>query len=134
MNTPRLAVAIAAFGLFFAAGCSKSASVDGARGDTLTLVKPAAVTLERGGMSKAAIKIQRKDLTGDVAIRFTHLPKGVDVVESDNRIVGDEGSYTLRAGDDADLVENHSAEVTATASTGGISVSQPILINVKSKN
>jgi len=116
------------------AGCSKSASVQGDGTGKLTLNKPSAVTVHRGGMAKADIKIARKDLTGDVTVRFANLPKGVSVVESDNRIVGDSGSYTMKAADDADLVENFITDVTASAGPGNISVSQPISISVKAKN
>jgi hypothetical protein len=125
-----LVAALAAFAL---AGCAKSASVEGAANAKLTLVKPSAVTVHRGGMAKADIQIKRQDLPGDVTIRFTNLPKGVEIVESDSKIVGDKGSYTLRAGDAADLVENFSADVTATAGPGNISVSEPINISVKEK-
>jgi len=129
-NHMYLAVMLAALAL---AGCSKSASVEGEGSTKLTLVKPSAVTVQRGAMAKADIKIKRQNLVGDVTIRFTNLPKGVDVVEADSRIVGDDGSYTLRAAEDADLVEKHSATVTATAGPGNISVSEPIDINVKVK-
>jgi hypothetical protein len=66
-----------------------------------------------------------------VTIRFTNLPKGVTVVDSDSKIVGDQGSYTLKAGDSADLVANHAATVTASADPGNISVSQSVVINVE---
>ena len=84
-------------------------------------------------MAKATVNIKRQDLVGDVTIRFTNLPKGVEIVESDSKIVGEQGIYTLRAGEDADLVENFSADVTASAGPGNVSVSQPININVKPK-
>lgn len=129
-NQMLLVATIAAFVL---AGCSESTSVVGEGSKKLTLIKPAAVTVHRGGMAKADIQIKRTDLAGEVTIRFTNLPKGVDVVEADSKIVGDKGSYTLRAGDAADLVENHSATVTATAGPGSISVSEPININVRAK-
>ena len=123
-------VAIAALAL---AGCAESATVGGTAGKKLTLVKPAAVTLHRGGMAKADIQIRREDLAGEVGIRFSNLPRGVDVVETDARIVGDRGSYTLRAGDTADLVQNFSASVTATGGQGGHSVSESFDISVLEK-
>jgi hypothetical protein len=129
-NQMLVVAAIAAFAL---AGCNKSASVENQAGGTLKLAKPAAVTVHRGGMTKTDIKISRQSLAGDVTIRFTNLPKGVDVVESDSKIVGDTGSYTIRAGDAADLVENFSADVTASGGPGNISVSEPINISVKEK-
>ena len=59
--------------------------------------------------------------------------KGVDVVDADNKIIGDRASYTLRAGETADLVENFAADVTASAGPGNISVSEPMNISVKAK-
>ncbi len=129
-NQTLFVAAIAAFAL---AGCAKSASVEGQSGGKLTLDTPAAMTLHRGGMAKTDIKIGRKNLAGDVTVRFTNLPKGVDVVDADNKIVGDRASYTLRAGDAADLVENFAADVTASAGPGNISVSEPMNISVKAK-
>jgi hypothetical protein len=124
-------VSLAALAL---AGCAKAASVTSEGGEKLSLDKPAAVTVHRGGMAKAEIKIKRQNLPGDVSIRFTNLPKGVDIVESDSKIVGDRGSYTLRAGETADLVENFAADVTASAGPGNISVSEPMNISVKAKD
>jgi hypothetical protein len=114
------------------AGCGKGATVSGEGGEKLKLSKPSSVSIERGGMSKADLSITRTNLGGDVSIRFTDLPRGVEVVDSGNTIVGDKGTYTLRAGDAADLVENSIAQVTATG-PGGIAVSQPISISVKEK-
>ena len=127
-NQILLAAALFAFTLV---GCNESASVQGVGAAKLTLVKPASVTLQQGGMAKADIKIARKDLPGEVTIRFTNLPPGVDVVERDQKLVGDQGSYTLRASANADLVDNYSADVTAIGGPGGISVSEPINISVK---
>ena len=124
------AFALAAIAL---AGCSKSASVQGEGTGKLTLVKPAAVTLHSGGMAKADLKIKRENLPGEVSIRFANLPKGVDVVETDSKIVGDTGSYTLRASETADLVENSVVDVTASAGPGNIAVSQQMNLSVKQK-
>jgi hypothetical protein len=124
---------VAAIAALAVAGCAKSASVQGQSGGTLTLDTPAAMTLHRGGMAKTDIKIGRKNLAGDVTVSFKNLPKGVDVVDADNKIVGDHASYTLRAGDTADLVENFAADVTASVGPGNISVSEPMNISVKAK-
>ena len=130
----RTFVLLASLSALVLAGCGGSASVEGEKTSKLTLVKPSSVTVVRGGMAKADIKITRTSLPGDVTIRFTNLPKGVDIVETDSKIVGDQGTYTLRAGDGADLVENYSTSVTASAGPGNISVSESININVKEKN
>ena len=114
------------------AGCGKAVTVEGQAGTKLTLSKPSAVTLHRGEMAKLDIKITRRDLPGEVAIGFEHLPKGIDVVDAGNKLAGDSAVYTLRASDTADLVENSSAEVTATG-PGGIAVTQAFNVTVKEK-
>jgi len=114
------------------AACGKSATVSGEGGQKLTLSKPGAVTLVRGGMAKADIKIKRNNLTGDVSVKFTNLPAGVDVVDPENKIVGEEAAYTLRASDTAALVENSEAQVTATGADK-MAVTQPIAVTVKEK-
>jgi len=134
MKTPIILVAVvAALASLALAGCGEKASVQGVGTAKLTLVKPADVTLRRGGLTKVNIRIGRAKLPGNVDIHFANLPKGVDVVESEARIVGEEGVYTLRAGETADLVENHSANVTATRTPESISVTEPMLVNVKAK-
>lgn len=125
--------AFAAAAALVLTACSPSASVEGPGSGKLTLYKPSAVSVHRGGMTKTDIRIARSGLQGDVAIRFSNLPAGVDVVESDNRIVGEAGTYTLRARDDAALVEGHSAEVTASAGPGNIAVTEAILVDVTAR-
>jgi hypothetical protein len=131
MKTTNLVV-LALSALAFAGCAKKDATVQGKTHEKLTLEAPGDVTLTRGGTAKVDIDIERKDLAGDVAITFSKLPAGVDVVDSSTRIVGDEGSYTLRASPTADLVEKSVAQVTATGA-GGISVSQPLNVTVKDK-
>jgi hypothetical protein len=77
--------------------CAKSAAVVGEAGQKLTLYKPSAVTLHRGGTAKSDVRTKRDELSGDVAIRFAGLPSGVDVVDADDKIVGDQGARTLRS-------------------------------------
>lgn len=124
-------LALAALAL---AGCEKKTVVEGQGGAKLELDKPGNVTVTRGEMEKVKVKISRKNLPGDVAIRFEKLPKGIDVVEPDNRILGDgtEATYTLRAAADADLVENSAADVIATGPTD-ISARQTFNVSVKEK-
>lgn len=125
-----LALAAAAL----AAGCRKAATttIPAQPERRLTLVQPSKLTLERGGMAKADIRIKRQDVPGDVSIRFDKLPKGVEVVDADQRIPGEAAAFTLRAGDGADLVANHVAQVTA-AGPGGITVTESLEITVTEK-
>ncbi len=115
------------------AGCQKSSTVTGASGAQLTLQAPAGVSLVRGGTATTELHIERHLLTGEVSINFADLPQGVEVVDSGTKIVGDRGTYTLRATDSAALVEKSVARVTASGA-GGIAITQPISITVKPKS
>ena len=113
-------------------GCQKSATVQGEGARKLTLAKPAAVTIERGGTVKTDVQIKRTDLAGEVSVRFDKLPNGVTAVDDGTKIAGDAGTYTLKASDAADLVTNHSAQVTVTG-PGGLSASEALEITVRDK-
>jgi hypothetical protein len=67
-----------------------------------------------------------------VSVRFNKLPRGVEVVDADQKIPGDAAAFTLKAGDGADLVANHVAEITA-AGPGGLVVTEPFEITVTAK-
>jgi hypothetical protein len=116
------------------AGCHKSGTttIPAEPVRKLTLVHPARMTLEQGGMAKADIQLKREACPGDVSVRFDKLPRGVEVVDADQKIPGDGAAFTLKAGDGADLVANHVAEITA-AGPGGLVVTEPFEITVTAK-
>jgi hypothetical protein len=112
-----------------AIACDRESGTVEGKGDTaLTLTVPEDVSIQRGQMKKIDISIEREDLDGNVAIEFANLPEGVEVTDADKEIVGDEGSYTLKASQDADLVSGH--EVMITAKAGEVSIAQPMMIEV----
>ena len=115
----------------FLAACART-TVTGEAGAQLTLDKPSTITIKRGDMAKADIKIHRKDLPGDVMVTFNALPAGVSVVDPITRIVGDgnKAAVTLRAAPDAAMVEKYAAQVTVTAANN-TSVTETIEINVR---
>ena len=113
------------------AGC-KSTTVEGTGGQKLTIEKPAAVALERGGMVKVTIKISRTNVVGPISVKFDQLSGGVEVVDSDQKILGDEAVYTLKASDSADLVANFVAHVTAKTDSG-IGATEALDLTVKEK-
>lgn len=115
-----------------AAACERGASVSGEKGGTLTLAKPRAVLVQRGGTGEANIAIARMNVPGEVKVRFDDLPRGVEMTDTKHTIAGDGGTFTLRATDSADLVEHHVAQVTVTGSDG-TAVTQPIEITVVEK-
>jgi hypothetical protein len=130
MKTTILALTAALLLAACSKGPSSSASVVSEAGKKLTLTHPKAVMLVRGGTAKTDLTIARVDTPGDVTIQFTKLPKGVEIVDAGNKILGTSGTYTLKAGDSADLVENYVANVTATAADG-YAVTEPIEITVR---
>jgi len=118
--------------LALTAGCERAASVSGEQGGKLTLSRPRAVVVQRGGDGQADIAITRRNLPGEITVKFADLPRGVEVTDTKNTIAGDGGSFTLHATDSADLVEHHVAQVTVTGSDG-TAVTQPIEITVIEK-
>ena len=128
--THRLFLLIAPLALL--AACGRGASVSGEQGGKMTLSRPHAVTLQRGGDCMADIAVSRTNLPGDVVVTFRDLPQGVEMTDTNNKFMGDGGSFTLHATESAALVENHVAQVTVTGSDG-TAVTQPIEITVIEK-
>jgi hypothetical protein len=127
--TTFLVLALAAGSL---AGCDKArstASVDTERDMKLTLAKPSPVTLRRGGIAPVALRITRLNVSGDVTADFDDLPSGVSLVEDDEKIIGNERTFNLKADADAKLTKDAVAHVTVKAK-GGLSVTQPFEVSV----
>jgi hypothetical protein len=95
-------------------GEKKTASGQG----KLTLARPSDVVLVRGDSSKVKVHCTRGDLPGDVWIRFDDLPAGVSVVEKDDRLAREDGTFTLRASETAALVNRAPCKITATSERG----------------
>jgi len=123
---------------FLAAGCSDSSgrvagvdktTVRGPSGQKLTLVKPAGVTIQRGDAETVTIQLRRENLHEDVRVTIDDLPKGVEAVDAPRSTNGDSINLVLRASDQADLVKNHQAQVTAEG-PHGMRATEPIEINV----
>ncbi len=104
---------IAAVGIL--PGCKEESTVEGAGGGELTLIEPDDIEIMRGGTTKLEINIKRDDgLEGPVTVSFDGLPDGVEVVDVDQKITGNEATYTFHAKTDAQIVENKQAKVTVT--------------------
>jgi hypothetical protein len=114
------------------AACGRGASVSGEQGGKMTLSRPHAVTVQRGADCKADIAVSRINMPGDIVVTFRDLPSGVEMMDTNNKFMGDGGSFTLHATESAALVENHVAQVTVTGSDG-TAVTQPIEITVTEK-
>lgn len=120
---------------FVIIGCGRSdreSTVSGQAGAKLTIIAPAPVTITRGGTAEVKMVITRDGIKDPVSISFQELPTGVTVAAADTKIVGLEGTYTLKAADDAQLVANHHAHVKATG-TGNISATVDLVITVVEK-
>lgn len=112
-------------------GCASS-TAKGAGGRELTLVRPASQTLHRGDTNRVDIMVTRENIPQDVSVHFTDLPRGVKVVEADRKVKPDEVivTYTLFAANDADVVSNHQAKVTAEG-PGGLTATEPLVVTIK---
>jgi hypothetical protein len=103
-------------------------------GKKLTLRAPADASLNQGGTTTISVDITRDKFNDPVALKYTDLPEGVSIMENDLTISKDASSakLTLKADDDAKLVDAH--KVTVTASGGGISMGATFRLTVKKKS
>jgi hypothetical protein len=116
--------------LFGLTGCKDETTAKG-EGDTkLTIVEPDDLSIQRGQTAKLTITIEREDMEKEVEISFSELPDGVEVVDADKKIVGEEGVYTFQAGNDASIVSGY--EVGVTAKAGDLEAQQSFSLEVTS--
>ena len=123
---------VALMALLVAMGCESESEVRSPAGAKLTLEKPNDVTIERGGTADVDVRIGRENLAGEISVKFGDLPAGVTVVDADKKIVGNEGTYMLRAAADAALVANQQAKVTVTGPSG-MGMAETFMITVKER-
>jgi hypothetical protein len=128
-----IAMAVLSLVLMFIVGCDRKATVEGQQGKKLTLTKPSSVSIKQGEVADVKISIGRGTIKEPIVVTFEQLPQGVTVVDADKKIVGEEGTYVLKADNSAVLVSDHKAQVTAKG-PDGLAVSQPLEINVKEKS
>ena len=130
MNFRNLTIA-APLALLLATACDSN-EVRGAEGTTLSLMAPANQSLTRGETNDVAIKIDRGDFVGPVAISVVLAlvaSSGVSVANPGTIPAGDElKNFTLTVGADAALVEGH--QVTVTASAKDLRVKQIFEVDV----
>ena len=112
-----------------AAACT--AKVKDEHGRKLTLVAPASQKLVQGETNRILVAIARTGIEGPVEIKFEGLPSGVSVVESRPEIpaYSSTATFTLHASNDAQLVDDRQATVTAVG-PGGMSVSERFNLDV----
>lgn len=127
-RTMMFAGALALAGL--AAGC-KAGKVEDESGRKLTLVAPSSQKLAQGETNKILVAIARTGVDGPVHIKFEGLPSGVSVVESTTEIPANSSTatFTLHAANDAEVVSDRPATVTAVG-PGGMSVSERFNLDV----
>jgi len=104
-----------ALGLSIGLGACAHTTVNGPRGEELTLMAPADQTLRRGETNKVSVFVRRDKISGPVTLKIDNLPSGVEVIEKSVSVPGDSMSteFTLYAKPNADLVSNHAVRVTA---------------------
>jgi hypothetical protein len=91
----------------------QQATVRGPAGQRLTVMKPSDVTVHRGAADDVDVMLKKQNIPGTVTLTVSNLPDGVEAVDQPRRTSSKTVSITLRARQDADLVENHAAKLTA---------------------
>jgi hypothetical protein len=125
------AAAACAIAIAFGAAACDSAKVRDEMGRKLTLVAPAGQRLVQGETNRMIVAIARTGIDGPVQIKFEGLPAGVTVVESKPEIPAGSSTatFTLHAENDAQIVEDKKATVTAVG-PNGMSVSERFEVDV----
>lgn len=108
-------------------------TVRGPHGQKLSLVKPHGVDLERGEAETVTVQLEREDFNQAIEVTISRLPGGVVAVDAPRRTSSNSVQLVLRARDDADLVENHQALVTAVG-PDGMQVSETLEITVRERS
>jgi hypothetical protein len=119
--------------LFGLAGCQK-ATVEGKDGIKLTIMKPTDTSITRGSTDPVKVSISREKFKDPVEVTFSGLPDGVHVQDPSKKITQDESAetYTLKADNDAKLVENQVVTVTAKG-PDQVAASEKFKLTVKDK-
>ncbi|HYV36707.1 MAG TPA: hypothetical protein VE988_13455 [Gemmataceae bacterium] len=115
-----------------AVGCKENAvTVVGDGGKKLTVKPVGAASLKPGETTSINIEIVRDKFNDPVELKFSGLPDGITVVESDTTISKDASSakLTLKASADAKPVDDH--KVTLAASGGGMKLDMPFKVTIK---
>jgi hypothetical protein len=115
-------------------GCKEKSKVEGSGDRKLTLSQPSDESINRGGTAEVTVKIDRKNFRDPVIVKFEDLPAGVEVQDRDAKIGSEQssGKFTLKASDDATVVSNHPAKVTAIG-PDDMRASETFKITVKDK-
>lgn len=110
------------------------AKVNDEQGRKITLVAPASQKLVQGETNRVLVAVARTGINGPIHIKFDGLPSGVSVVESKTEIPADSSTatFTLHAENDAEIVADRPATVTAVG-PGGMSVSERFNLDVVAK-
>jgi hypothetical protein len=94
------------------------ATVRGKNGEKLTIAKPRAQDIERGGTETVTVHLKREHFSDPVNISVSDLPAGVEAVDVPRATTGEKVEFVLRANDNADLVDNHRVLVSAEGPEG----------------
>ena len=105
-------------------------TVRGPSGERLTLVKPENIHLKRGKAESVMVHLRRDNFSERVRVSVTQLPSGVEAVDEPRSTNSDRVEVVLRAGSDADRVQNHQALVTAEG-PDGIRATETLEISVQ---
>lgn len=115
--------------------CSSTTSTNDRTGASLTIVEPADQSIRQGDTNKIMIAVTRDNFDGPVRIRFTGLPAGVSIAETDPTIASGDNikEFTMRAEQNAAVVTNHYVRVTAIGQDG-LETTEAFQLTVKGRD
>jgi uncharacterized membrane protein len=113
-------------------GCGRETkTTEGVGGKKLTVKGPSHTSIKAGDTATINIDVTREKFNDPVELKFTGLPDGVSIMESDRTISKDVTSakLTLKTTPDAKPIDDH--PVTVTASGGGMTEDVTFKVTVK---
>jgi ABC-type glycerol-3-phosphate transport system substrate-binding protein len=104
-------VAALAACLLSAVAC-QSATVHGDDDTSVTATTVRSLTIKRGGTATLEVAINRRNMSGPVEVSVANLPNGVSADDASMHVETTGATFILRASTSADLVTNHTVDLT----------------------
>jgi hypothetical protein len=115
-------------------GCGETKTTSSKSGDKkLTLTGPGETNITQGETAAIKINVSRKGFEDDVKLKFSDLPEGVKIEDSDTKIPKGSDDVTLHLKADAKAPVKTGVKSKVTASAAGLTETAEFTVNVKEK-
>lgn len=120
--------------LVLVVGCAKT-TVEGTKGEKLTVMRPTDQTVKQGETNQVSIIINRDNFRDAVEVVFDKLPPGITVTDKDMTIAADKNkaTFTLKAEPNAAPVSNHKVTLIVKGPSG-MKVEEKFQLTIKEKS